>query len=238
MGERIKGLSLVDVPMAGLCFDMYGTLCDTSSVRTRLGEELGVADRLVAAIDEMWRRKQLQYSYQSAQMDDYEPFWEITSHALDYALAQYDLDPDADTRTRLLHAYDRLDPFPGAVEALDRLSAAGHDVVVLSNGNPEMLERLADDAGLSPHLDDILSAHAVRTFKPDPAVYEHAAEALDRPLADCRLISSNAWDIAGAGTAGMATTWVNRARDPPEAIGARPDREVATLPAVADDLCK
>jgi 2-haloacid dehalogenase len=223
--------------MAGLCFDMYGTLCDTSSVQTRLGEELGVTDRLVAAVDETWRRKQLQYSYQSAQMDDYEPFWSVTGHALDYALAQFDLDPDADTRTRLLHAYDHLDPFPGAVEAIDRLSAAGHDVVVLSNGNPEMLERLADNAGLSPHLDDVLSAHAVRTFKPDPVVYEHAAETLDRPIGDCRLISSNAWDVAGAGNAGMATTWVNRTRDPPEFIGARPDREVTTLPAVADDLC-
>jgi 2-haloacid dehalogenase len=223
--------------MAGLCFDMYGTLCDTSSVRARLGAALGVPDRLVAAVDETWRRKQLQYSYQSAQMDDYEPFWEITDHALDYALAAYDLDPDAGTRERIREAYDHLDPFPGATEALTRLSEADHDVVVLSNGNPAMLERLATNAGLAPYLDDVLSADAVGTFKPDPAVYEHAARGLDRPLDDCRLISSNAWDVAGAGNAGMATTWVNRARDPPESIGARPDREVTTLTAVADDLC-
>ena len=223
--------------MAGLCFDMYGTLCDTSSVRRRLGETLGVSDRLVAAVDETWRRKQLQYSYQSAQMDAYEPFWDLTAHALDYALAAYDLDPDAETRDRIRDAYDHLDPFPGAVEALTRLSEAGHEVVVLSNGNPAMLERLAANAGLAPHLDDVLSADAVRTFKPDPSVYEHAAATLDRPLGDCRLISSNAWDVAGAGNAGMATTWVNRARDPPEAIGARPDHEVATLPAAADGLC-
>ncbi|WP_049936858.1 haloacid dehalogenase type II [Haloplanus natans] len=223
--------------MAGLCFDMYGTLCDTSSVRTRLGEALDVPERLVAAVDETWRRKQLQYSYQSAQMDDYEPFWEITGHALDYALAAYDLDPTPDTRERIRSAYDRLDPFPGAVEALTRLGEAGHDVVVLSNGNPAMLERLAENAGLAPHLDGVLSADAVRTFKPDPAVYEHAAETLDRPLDDCRLISSNAWDVAGAGNAGMATTWVNRTRDPPESIGATPGRIADTLPAVADDLC-
>jgi len=223
--------------MAGLCFDMYGTLCDTSSVRDRLGDTLGVPDRLVAAVDETWRRKQLQYSYQSAQMDDYEAFWEITGDALDYALAAYDLDPDDEARCRLREAYDHLDPFPGAVEALTRLADAGHDVVVLSNGNPRMLERLADNAGLSPHLDDLLSADAVRTFKPDPAVYEHAATELDRPIDDCRLISSNAWDVAGAGNAGMATTWVNRTRDPPETIGATPDRAVPTLPGVADDLC-
>jgi 2-haloacid dehalogenase len=220
--------------MAGLCFDMYGTLCDTSSVRTRLGEALGVPERLVAAVDETWRRKQLQYSYQSAQMGDYQPFWEITGHALDYALSAHDLDPDADTRERIRAAYDHLDPFPGAVETLSRLGETGHDVVVLSNGDPAMLERVAENAGLASHLDGVVSADAVRTFKPDPAVYEHAATALDRPLDGCRLISSNAWDVAGAGAAGMATTWVNRTRDPPETIGAAPDRVVDRLRDVAD----
>ncbi|WP_338741971.1 haloacid dehalogenase type II [Haloplanus salilacus] len=222
--------------MVGLCFDMYGTLCDTSSVRDRLGAELGVAERLVAAVDETWRRKQLQYSYQSAQMDEYEPFWELTARALDYALAAYDLDPDASTRDRLRSAYDHLDPFPEAAATLDRLSDAGHEVVVLSNGNPEMLDRLASNAGLSEHLDGIVSADGVRTFKPDPAVYGHAAETLDRPIGECRLVSANAWDVAGAGTAGMATTWINRHRDPSETIGATPDTQVSTLPAVADGL--
>ncbi|MFC7173440.1 HAD-IA family hydrolase [Haloplanus litoreus] len=136
---------------------------------------------------------------------------------------------------RIAEAYDHLESFPGAAETLDRLSADGHEVVVLSNGNPEMLERLAENAGLRAHLDGIVSAHAVRTFKPDPAVYKHAAETLDRLLDDCRLVSANAWDIAGAGNVGMATTWVNRTRDPPESIGARPDSQVSTLPAVADD---
>ena len=222
--------------MAGLCFDMYGTLCDTSSVRDRLGAELGVADRLGAAVDETWRRKQLQYSYQSAQMDDYEPFRAITAHALDYALAAYDLDPDPSTRDRLLSAYDDLDPFPRAAETLDRLSDAGHEVVVLSNGNPEMLSSLATNAGLRDHLDGIISADGVRTFKPDPAVYHHAAETLDRPIDACRLVSANAWDVAGAGNAGMATTWIDRHRDPAETIGVAPDTEVTTLAAVANDL--
>jgi 2-haloacid dehalogenase len=222
--------------MAGLCFDMYGTLCDTSSVRDRLGAELDVAERLVAAVDETWRRKQLQYSYQSAQMDEYEPFWDLTASALEYALSAYDLDPSSSTRERILAAYDHLDPFPAAAETLDRLSDAGHEVVVLSNGNPEMLERLASNAGLRDHLDGVVSADGVRTFKPDPAVYAHAAETLDRSIDECRLVSANAWDVAGAGNAGMATTWINRRRDPPETIGATPDTEVTTLPAVADGL--
>jgi 2-haloacid dehalogenase len=221
-----------------LCFDMYGTLCDTSSVTRRLGEVLDLSGVLTDAIDETWRRKQLQYSYQAAQMDAYEPFWEITAKALDYALAAYGLDPDGDARERIREAYDHLSPYPDAARTLERLGDAGYTVTVLSNGNPEMLARLADNAGLSPHLDDVISADEVTTFKPDPAVYENAARRLGVDIDDCRLVSANAWDVAGAGNAGMGVAWVNRRRDPPETIGPAPETAVgalAELPGVLAD---
>jgi len=219
-----------------LCFDMYGTLCDTSSVTDRLGEMLGVTEDLVRAIDRLWRQKQLQYSYHRGQMEAYEPFWEVTGDALDYALAFYDVDTAVGERERIRDAYNHLEPFDGAVAALERLGEAGYTRTVLSNGNPEMLETLAENAGLRPHLDDIISAHEVRTFKPGPAVYENAADRVDRDVGECRLISSNAWDIAGASNAGMATGWVNRYREPPEQLGERADVVVANLPALPDAL--
>jgi len=111
-----------------------------------------------------------------------------------------------------------------------------HTVAVLSNGNPEMLEELAANAGLAEHLDDLVSAHEVRTFKPDPAVYRNAADRLDRSLGDCRLVSSNPWDVAGAASAGMATAWVNRTREPPETVGGEADLTVESLSALADTL--
>ena len=219
-----------------LCFDMYGTLCDTSSVTRRLGEVLGVPGVLVDAVDETWRRKQLQYSYQVAQMDAYEPFWEVTTRALDYALAQYGLDPAADERDRIVEAYNHLSPYPDAAPTLERLGDAGYTLTVLSNGNPSMLERLADNAGLTPHLDDIISADEVSTFKPAPAVYENAARRLGLDIGACRLVSANAWDAAGAGNAGMGVAWINRRRDPPEAIGPVPDPELGSLSEVPGAL--
>jgi 2-haloacid dehalogenase len=216
-------------PTEALCFDMYGTLCDTSSVTRRLGEVLDVPGVLVDAVDETWRRKQLQYSYQVAQMDAYEPFWEVTTRALDYALAQYDLDPTADERDRIVEAYDHLSPYPDAAPTLERLGDAGYTLTVLSNGNPSMLQRLADNAGLTPHLDDVISADEVSTFKPAPAVYENAARRLDLDIGACRLVSANAWDAAGAGNAGMGVAWINRRRDPPEAIGPVPEPELGAL---------
>jgi 2-haloacid dehalogenase len=219
-----------------LCFDMYGTLCDTGSVTDRLGQVLGVTDDLVRAIDRLWRRKQLQYSYHRGQMAAYRPFWTVTGDALDYALDFYDVATDPGDREQILEAYNHLDPFPGAVDALARLGEAGYTRVILSNGNPEMLETLAANAGLASHLDDVVSADEVGTFKPAPAVYENAAARVDRDVGDCRLVSSNAWDVAGASNAGMATAWINRKREPPERLGERADLAVASLVALPDAL--
>ena len=214
------------------CFDMYGTLCDTSSVTDRLGEVLGVTTDLVASIDRLWRRKQLQYSYHRGQMEAYRPFWAVTGDALDYALDFHELSVDPDERERIMDAYNHLRPFEGATEALAALRDAGNPCVVLSNGNPDMLETLAANAGLAAHLDDVLSADAVSTFKPAPEVYEHAATALDRDVGDCRLVSSNAWDVVGASNAGMGTAWVNRNREPMERLGEEADLELGSLAAL------
>lgn len=218
-----------------LCFDMYGTLCDTSSIASALQEELDLPAQVLRDVDVLWRQKQLQYSYQLGQMETYRPFWEATAEALDYALAHYGQDPDAKTRERLLDAYNYLDPFPDALAALERLND-DYTVAVLSNGSPEMLETLAANAGIDRHVDRIVSADEVETFKPAPAVYENAAAQLGEALEDCALVSSNAWDVAGATQAGMGAFWVNRNNESMERIGGDPDRTTTSLAGLADTL--
>jgi len=222
--------------MAVICFDMYGTLCDTASVTETMAEALDVSAALVDAVEATWRSRQLQYSYQLALMDAYRPFAAVTTDALAFALDQYDLNPDTETRERIRRAYETLAPFPGATDILERLSTAGHTVCVLSNGNPEMLSTLAANAGLTDRLDGIVSADAAATFKPDPAVYEAAAAEFDEPLDRCWLVSGNAWDVAGAGRAGMHTAWVNRANDPFEQLGTEPTVSVDALTSIPDAI--
>lgn len=219
-----------------LCFDMYGTLCDTSSVTATLSTQLGVTDRFVAQIDRLWRQKQLQYSFQLNAMNEYVPFEEVTDRALAYVLAFYDLEPGEEARERICASYDELDPFPEAVETLARLSDAGFTTTILSNGNPGMLEPLAEHAGFTPHLDDIISADEVSVFKPTPAVYENAGARIGLPLDRCRLVSSNAWDVAGASNAGMMTVWVNRGREPAERVGGPASDMVRSIGELPDLL--
>lgn len=221
---------------AALCFDMYGTLFDTQSVASAVRRRLDSPDPVVADLVQLWRRKQLEYSYQVALMDAYEPFWSVTGHALDYALAYYGIDGSSVDTADILGAYESLSPYDDAVAALEALSAEPIRLSILSNGNPEMLETLATNAGLADYFDAIISADEVSTFKPDPAVYENAADRLDESLEDCWLVSSNAWDVAGASQAGMGVAWVNRANEPVERIGGEPTETVDSLAALPELL--
>jgi 2-haloacid dehalogenase len=169
-------------------------------------------------------------------MDAYRPFDEVTREAMDYALAYYGLDLDAADRRAVAAAYDALDPFPDTVPALERLAGTDLELAVLSNGAPHSLESLAEGAGIAKHFSALVSADEVETFKPAPAVYENAADRLDRSLGDCWLVSSNAWDVAGASTAGMGVAWVNRNDDPVERVGGEPNLIVESLSGLADEL--
>lgn len=217
------------------CFDMYGTLFDTSTVRTRMCDRINAPEPFIDEVVQLWRTKQLTYSFQLALMDAYEPFWDVTATALEYALDYYDLHPAADDIAAILAAYETLDLYPAARDALLNLSSTETKLAILSNGNPDMLETLADNAGIIELFDVMISADAVRTFKPAPAVYENAAAELEVPLADCWLVSGNAWDVAGATHAGMEAAWVNRANEPFEPIGGDPTKVIRSLDELPTD---
>ncbi|MEF8833933.1 MAG: HAD-IA family hydrolase, partial [Halofilum sp. (in: g-proteobacteria)] len=125
---------------------------------------------------------------------------------------------------------DILPAFADAAPALDALRARGHRCLAFSNGTVKGLEALLDHAGLAAHLDDVLSVEAVGDYKPAPAVYDHlvAAGGTDRDAT--WLVSGNAWDVIGAGTAGLATVWLQRdATTPFDPWDYRPDRIVSGL---------
>ena len=79
-------------------FDAYGTLLDVhapvASLASRIGEH---AD----AVSNMWRTKQLQYTWLRSLMGAYAPFWQVTGEALDYALSSHGID-DAALRKELI----------------------------------------------------------------------------------------------------------------------------------------
>ena len=193
-------------------FDAYGTLFDVHAAIARHRAAAGPdADRF----SEVWRSKQLEYTWTLTLAGRYVDFWTLTERALDFAFARFP-SVDRTLRPKLLAAYRTLDAFPDARAALRALKDRGERTGILSNGAPGMLAEAVKAAGIAGDLDAVLSVDVIRMFKPRPEVYALVTDAFSVAPEDVMLVSSNRWDIMGAGAYGFRTAWINRAKAPEE----------------------
>jgi 2-haloacid dehalogenase len=205
-------------------FDAYGTLFDVHSV-IALCEEIfpGKGTQL----SQLWRTKQLEYSWQRSLMHRYENFWQLTEAGLGFACEALKLECTAALTDRLMNSYLHLKPYsevPATLQKLKHLPLA-----ILSNGSPEMLEPLVRNASMQDMFVHVISVDALRCFKPDPRVYQLAMDKLGVAKSSIAFVSSNGWDIAGCGAFGFQPIWVNRSGQPLERLGVEPVARIATL---------
>src|SRR5262245_16098028 len=213
------GLAMQSTPgsIKALAFDAYGTLFDVFSV-TSLCEQLFPGNGMALAT--MWRTKQLQYTLLRSMMNRYKDFWQLTQDGLVYAARALKVDLTAERRMRLMEAYMTLAAFPDVKPGLQQLKAMGLHLAVLSNGEPKMLQSATRNAGVADLVDAVISVDEIKVFKPSPRVYELASTHLKIPTTSIGFVSSNNWDVNGAGSAGLTTFWIQRAAaEPPEELG-------------------
>ena len=209
-------------------FDAYGTLFDVHAAIARHRAQAGPdADRF----SELWRTKQLEYTWTLTLAGHYVDFWTLTQRALDCCFERF---PSVDRvlRPQLLDAYFSLDPFPDAADVLERLKSQGLRLAILSNGSPNMLKAAVDASRLASRLDAVLSVDSVRAFKPRPEVYALVTDGFGISPADVVFVSSNRWDVMGAASFGFRTVWVNRTRGPEEYPEYSPIKVVSGLSAL------
>jgi len=215
-------------------FDIYGTLVDPLDMNEHLRGLIGEkADRF----SELWREKQVEYSWRRGLMREYADFGVCTRQALDFAALSLHAELSANQRERLMEEYQNLLPFPDVIQGLERLRSEGHTLVAFSNGVEQTARVLLGRAGVLDSLEAVVSVDDLGTFKPDPEVYRYLARRLDRPVEETWLVSSNAWDGIGAKSAGLRVTWVRRR---PDAVfdpwDIEPDLVVETLEQLAGKL--
>lgn len=203
---------------AAYVFDAYGTLFDVHAAVRRHAERVGPDGQLLS---EIWRAKQLEYSWTRALMGEWRDFWALTEEALDHAFERV---PSADKslRAELLEAYFKLDCYPEVPAMLKRLKAGGARVAILSNGSSEMLASAVANAALEGVIDDVFSVDPLKTFKTDPVVYDMVTTAYRLYPDAVSFQSSNRWDVAGATRFGFHTIWINRAKMPDEYLDLSP----------------
>ena len=212
-------------------FDLYGTLLEIASVGRAAA---AVTDEPAAFVD-LWRQKQVEYTWLRSLMGRYVDFWAVTGDALDYTLERRGVEVDATGRERLLAAWLDVAPYPEVHDALAHL--APRRLAVLSNGSPSMLDEGLAAGGLAKTITSVISVHELSVYKTHPSVYALAGQVLDLPDERMLFVSSNAWDAAGAGSFGLPVAWVNRSGAPMERLGVTPDLVVSDLAELAAAVC-
>jgi 2-haloacid dehalogenase len=194
-------------PKPVLAFDVYGTLIDPFRMEEHLRAAFGEKAKEAS---ELWRGKQIEYSFRRALMKKYRNFDTCTAQALHFVSAQLGISLSEEAQADLMWKYLQLPAYPDVASALDELAAKGFTIAACSNGTESAVRGLLDHAGVSPLFSKIVSVDPIRTFKPDPAVYKYLVTQLRARREMVWLISSNPFDVIGAKSCGLRTAWVQR----------------------------
>jgi 2-haloacid dehalogenase len=207
-------------PFKAVVFDAYGTLFDVHSVAS-LGEQLfpGKGD----ALSQLWRQKQLEYSWLRAMSGKYKPFWEITEDALAFSAQKLELGMTEQQQSQLMNQYSSLSAFPENIDALKAMKAAGLKLGILTNGNIDMIAVSVRSSGMNGLFDHVLSSETVETFKTTNPIYDLAPKAFGCAANEILFVSSNCWDAIGSRWYGFTSFWINRAGAPLDVLDTEPN---------------
>ena len=192
-------------------FDAYGTLFDIQSVAAVTEAAFPGYGEIITQV---WRIKQLEYTWLRSLMRRYEDFSVITRDSLAYTLRVLGLPYDSAAFERIMDKYLHLDLYSDAMVALAAMQ--GRKLAILSNGSTGMLNALVANSGLDRVLDATISIDSQEIFKPAPEAYGLIETRLGAPPAEVLFISSNPWDACGAKAFSLNVAWIERVT--PEAM--------------------
>jgi 2-haloacid dehalogenase len=199
------------VTIKAVVFDAYGTLYDIQSVAAVTEQAFPGYGEIITQV---WRIKQLEYTWLRSLMRRYQDFSVITRDSLSYTLRCLGLKSDPAAFERIMDKYLHLDLYPDATAALAAMK--DRKLAILSNGSTAMLDALVQNSGLGRVLDATISIDAKKIFKPSPDAYSLIEAVLGVPPAQVLFVSSNPWDACGAKAFGLNVAWIERVT--PEAM--------------------
>jgi len=207
---------------AVVAFDVIETLFSLEPLRARWGA-LG----LPAAALELWFARLLRDAFALEASGTFQPFGVVARATLEAMLAEHGRAVAAPALDAALAGFGELPAHAEVAPAWRLLRGAGVRLVALTNGHADTTRRLLGRAGLDGWIERVISIDEVRRWKPAREVYLHAARVVGVAPGALALVAAHAWDIQGAGRAGLVTGWVSRlerrfsaAMTPPDVVGA------------------
>ncbi len=172
----------------------------------------------------MWRTKQFEYGFLRTITGKHEDFFKVTEDALIYTAQAMKLELSPENKKILLNAYLTMELWPDSKAGLEKLKASGVKIITIANFSPMMLKANADNAGITPLFDELLSTEVNHTYKPDPNAYALGHSRLGLKKEEVVFAAFGGWDAYGAKSYGYPTVWVNRFNLPVEKLGIEADK--------------
>jgi len=212
-----------------IIFDAYGTLFDVNSAANSCKKEIG---ENWESFSNYWRTTQLEYTWLRSLMDRHKDFWTITEDSLDKSMKKFNI--NLSLKKDLLSLYKKLSIFPEVMDVLKKLKNEKVKLAILSNGTYDLLEELVVKNHLENIFDDIFSIEDVKVFKPNSKVYNLPIKRYNFEKEEIFFLSSNTWDVSGAGNFGFNAIWVNRNHSIFDNLDFKPKIEIKNLLELID----
>lgn len=221
-----------------LVFDQYGTIVDMQSGLTEIAAPFlrkkgwdGEAHRFVT----WWRRTHFENSMIDALCDrGHTPYRQIGHRAVSTVLDRCQISYTQEDVEWLVSEIEKLKPFPDVIAALHQLRAAGYKLVILSNGDPDMLKAAGPHIGFP--FDQVISVAEAGYFKPHWRTYAKAEELIGIDRSGCLFVANHAFDCVGAKSYGMRSVFIDRRKRPFGETPHQPDLIVADFAELAAAL--
>ena len=212
-----------------IIFDAYGTLFDVNSAANSCKKEIG---ENWESFSNYWRTTQLEYTWLRSLMNRHKDFWTITEDSLDKSMKKFNI--NLSLKKDLLSLYKKLSTFPEVMDVLKKLKNEKVKLAILSNGTYDLLEELVVRNHLENIFDDIFSIEDVKVFKPNSKVYNLPIKRYNFEKDEIFFLSSNTWDVSGAGNFGFNAIWVNRNHSIFDNLDFKPKIEIKNLLELID----
>ena len=207
-----------------IIFDAYGTLFDVNSAAEKCKNKIGEKWEDFA---NHWRTTQLEYTWLRSLMNRHKDFWQVTEDSLKKSMEAYNI--ETSMRKELLKLYKTLSPFEEVLETLKSLKKQKYKLAILSNGTPDLLNRLVKTNNLESYFDDIFSIEEVGVYKPVSKVYDIPIKKYGFKKKEVIFLSSNTWDVSGGGNYGYRSIWVNRNNNIFDYLDFKPKNQIYSL---------
>ncbi len=216
-------------------FDQYGTVVDMQGglveIATPFLKKKGWTGNPNSFVT-WWRRTHFENSMIDALLHrQHTPYREIGQRAVSYVMERSNIEHTKDEVRYLVSEIEKLKCFPEVPAALAKLQTK-YKLVVLSNGDPDMLETAKKYHGIP--FDKIISVAEANSFKPHVATYTKAAEIAGVKMDEVLFVANHAFDCIGAKAAGMHTAFIDRRKRPFGETPHQPDILVASMTELAD----